>query len=290
MQRILVLVKQSFRNVISAIRMSAICTIVIIFVTTAFLYFGIRSYVDDSITKSAGDVEDYISQYISEEFAKQTIIKEPVIELKPDVVYERSVAKPYLFTNIQLDVEPILQYPELPTGCEVTALTTVLWYYGLDVDKSYLAAEFLPKGTVGEVGPSDAFLGNPASPHGYGCYAPVIKTTAEKYLSSLIWLQEDMTVQDITGTPLPELEQYIVDGIPVMIWASMDMVETRRNEGWNINGETVYWIYNEHCLVLIGFTETEYIFADPLNGIKSYEKELVNQRYGELGQQAVVIY
>lgn len=290
MQRFLILVKQSFRNVISAIRMSAICTIVIVFVTTVFLYFGLRSYIDESHATVMKDVEGYVSQYISEELAKQTIVKETVIELKPDVVYERSVAKPYFFSTIQLNIDPILQYPELPTGCEVTALTTVLWYYGLDVDKVYLAEEFLPKGTVGEVAPSDAFIGNPASPHGYGCYAPVIKTTAEKYLSSLIWLKEDMTVQDITGTPLNELEQYIVDGVPVLIWASMDMIETRRNEGWNINGETVYWIYNEHCLVLIGFTDTEYIFADPLNGIMSYEKGLVNQRYGELGQQAVVIY
>lgn len=290
MQQVLTVIKRSFRNVVSAVRMSAICTIIIVLITTIFLYFGVRSYIDDRITTSTGEVENYISQYMSEEIAKQTIVKETVVELKPDVVYERSVAKPYLFTTIQLDVEPVLQYPELPTGCEVTALTTVLWYYGLNVDKLYLAEKFLPKGTPGEVGLNDAFLGNPASPHGYGCYAPVIKVTAEKYLSSLIWLEEEMTVQDLTGTPLYELEQYIVDGIPVMIWASVNMVETRRNEGWDINGETVYWMYNEHCLVLIGFTETEYIFADPLNGIKSYEKELVNQRYGELGQQAVVIY
>lgn len=279
-------VKQLFRNILSAIRASTIGILIFILVDTAFLYGYLHTQFNHRDTVTL----DELRQCISDELAKQTIVKESVIELKPDIVYERSVTVPDAFKTIQLNVEPILQYPELPTGCEITALATVFGYYGFDVDKVYLAEEFLPKGNVGEVGPADAFIGNPASPHGYGCYAPVIKMAAEKYLTSLIWLKEDMYVEDITGTPLPELEQYIVDGTPVLIWASMDMVETRRNDGWDINGETVYWIYNEHCLVLIGFTETEYIFADPLNGIKSYEKGLVNQRYGELGQQAVVIY
>ena len=33
------------------------------------------------------------------------------------------------------DFEIIYQEPELPTGCEITALTMVLHYYGFDVDK-----------------------------------------------------------------------------------------------------------------------------------------------------------
>ncbi|MCM1220947.1 MAG: C39 family peptidase [Lachnospiraceae bacterium] len=284
------LVKQFYRNIRSTIYKSTlfiiVCINAVILIGVSCLLSDTRDYTDERLISSMEELKQYITDVISE----QTIVKETVIELKPDVVYERSVAEPVAFTTIQLNVEPILQYPELPTGCEVTALATVLNFYGLDVDKVYLANEFLPMGGVGEVGPMDAFIGNPQSPHSYGCYAPVIKTTAEKYLTSLIWLKEDMTVEDITGTPLNELDQYIVDGVPVIIWASMDMAETRRNEGWNINGETVYFMYNEHCLVLIGFTETEYIFADPLNGIKSYEKGLVNQRYGELGQQAVIIY
>lgn len=35
----------------------------------------------------------------------------------------------------RLDVECVLQNPELPTGCEITALTTVLNYLGYNVDK-----------------------------------------------------------------------------------------------------------------------------------------------------------
>lgn len=34
--------------------------------------------------------------------------------------------------------------PELPTGCEITALAMVLQYFGYEVDKTALAAEYLP--------------------------------------------------------------------------------------------------------------------------------------------------
>lgn len=46
-------------------------------------------------------------------------------------------------TNRQLNVDCILQNPELPTGCEVTALAIVLNYYGYGVDKCDLSDYYL---------------------------------------------------------------------------------------------------------------------------------------------------
>ena len=43
----------------------------------------------------------------------------------------------------------INQHPELPTGCEATALTMVLNYYGFGADKLDIADNYLPKGPVG---------------------------------------------------------------------------------------------------------------------------------------------
>ncbi|MDY3256762.1 MAG: C39 family peptidase, partial [Ruminococcus callidus] len=37
-------------------------------------------------------------------------------------------------TSHSINVEAVLQNPELPTGCEITSLTTVLNYWGYDVD------------------------------------------------------------------------------------------------------------------------------------------------------------
>ena len=49
-------------------------------------------------------------------------------------------------TGTQLtDFEIIEQYPELPTGCEITAMTMVLNYYGYNVDKVTMALDYMPK-------------------------------------------------------------------------------------------------------------------------------------------------
>ena len=51
----------------------------------------------------------------------------------------------------RLNVKCVLQNPELPTGCEITALTIVLNYLGYDVDKLTMADKYLDKGPVGKL-------------------------------------------------------------------------------------------------------------------------------------------
>ena len=43
------------------------------------------------------------------------------------------------------EIKNICQMPELPTGCEVTALTAALKFYGLDAEKEELAYTYLQK-------------------------------------------------------------------------------------------------------------------------------------------------
>ena len=64
-------------------------------------------------------------------------------------------------SNLKNTLNPICQYPELPTGCEVTALATVLQYYGFNADKCDLADNYLDKGPVGTVDFHTAFPGDP---------------------------------------------------------------------------------------------------------------------------------
>ena len=65
-------------------------------------------------------------------------------------------------------VPMLFQDPELPTGCEVTALAMVLQYYGFDTDKCELSDVYLPKGAVGETDFHYAFVGEPREQHSYG--------------------------------------------------------------------------------------------------------------------------
>ena len=96
----------------------------------------------------------------------------------------------------RLDVECVLQNPELPTGCEITALTTVLNYLGYNVDKLTMADYYLDKGKMGEVSPYKAFVGNPRDEDSCGAFAPVLVNSATKYLKSQ---RSYMNVYNITG-------------------------------------------------------------------------------------------
>ena len=47
-------------------------------------------------------------------------------------------------SQVELDAQPVLQNPELPTGCEVTTLTAALNYLGYPVDKLTMQTSISP--------------------------------------------------------------------------------------------------------------------------------------------------
>lgn len=192
--------------------------------------------------------------------------------------------------RVQLEAEPILQHPELPTGCEVTSLTMALRFAGYDVSKEELADQFLDKAPPGSVSYKSAFWGNPREAESFGCYAPVIVKAANKYLASQ---KSDKTATNLTGASLDDLLSEVRMGYPVIVWGSMYIdEEIVFSYGWEIEGETVTWPSNEHCMLLIGFDleNNAVIVCDPLNGIVSYDKSAFQRHYETLERQAIVIY
>lgn len=189
----------------------------------------------------------------------------------------------------KLDMLPILQYPELPTGCEITALTTVLNYYNCNVDKSYLAEYYLEQGNVGQTNPLDAFVGSPFSDEAYGCYSDVIVNAAQSYINDY---RTDLKVENISELDFPQLLNYVKKGQPVIFWTTMNLKKPYESTSWLIDGEKVQWYAYEHCMVLIGFDyDTDcYIVSDPLKGIVEYKKELMENRYNQIGKHAVLVY
>ncbi len=68
----------------------------------------------------------------------------------------------FLPSTVQLDVENILQNPELPNGCEITSAAIVLNYLGFDIDKVTLAENYLPMHIpYWEAGPRSRIHGQP---------------------------------------------------------------------------------------------------------------------------------
>ena len=186
------------------------------------------------------------------------------------------------------NITPISQYPSLPTGCEITALATVLNYYGYDVSKETLADDYLEKGNAWETDFREKFAGDPRSQYSYGCYASVIEKAANKYLAEK---NSPLSAIELKGYSFDELFKFTDRGIPVIIWTTIDLAQGYYTATWECtNGNTVTWYANEHCMVLVGRNGNTVYTADPTRGnIASYDKTLFEKRYKELFSQAVVI-
>lgn len=194
-----------------------------------------------------------------------------------------------------LSVPYISQKGILSTGCELVSAAMVLNYYGSDVSVEEVVAKTprsdLTKTKNGLTGnhPAQTFIGDPHSPDGFGCYAPVVVSVMNSFLSG-----SGKKAVDLTGTGIEELAYgYVAGGRPVVLWATMNMREPAPGKSWTLTGtgETFHWVAGEHCLVLVGFNKDSYYFNDPYdsNGLIAFGKNLVADRYEALGRQAVAV-
>lgn len=207
------------------------------------------------------------------------------------------VRKEYDNNSVYIDMENVLQLPELPVGCEITALTILLRYCGFDADKTDLASNYLPKGVNyrtedGKVYKDsffDYFIGDPFS-RGYGCFANAIEKAANAYIADH---GGGFTVKNISGAHPDVLYDYLAEGTPVLCWATDGMIEPEYYETWyDFNtGEQLDWYLNEHCFVLAGFNMSGDLVTlnDPMKGIIDYNINRFETRYEQMYRQAIVI-
>ena len=177
------------------------------------------------------------------------------------------------------------------TGCELVSGAMAMQYYGLDVTPQdlYDAIDKVPSpwGAEGKVSPNECFIGDPNLADGFGCYAKPLVTAMNRLMD------ERYHAVDISGTSLEDIERhYLQTGYPVILWATIHMSEPTAGSSWILQDGTQFqWIAGEHCLVLVGMDEECYYFNDPNveNDIIGYPKELVEERYQDLGKQAIII-
>lgn len=199
----------------------------------------------------------------------------------------------YLIQNFEV----VLQMPELPTGCEITAMTMVLNYYGYQADKMEMALEYLPTvsadlyyGEDGQLyGPdlNQYFVGDPCTSGGYICGPEAIITAANDYLAD-----EGSSFQavDLTGTSPTELYQLVREDTPIVVWITISMQPRRTPQGWYTEGnEYVDWSTNDHGAVLIGYSESTVTIADPIAGIVEYNRDAFEKVFASRGYQCVAL-
>lgn len=203
---------------------------------------------------------------------------------------QNAVPESYKITNVPI----IDQRAHFPSGCESTAAVMALRHAGVDITVADFVDKHLKKsfdftykdGQKYGPSPYEYFLGDPRSESAYGCMAPVI----ERALVSVLGGSDRVRVA--TGMTMEELcERYISNGIPVIVWATIEMTKATYTDSWILpDGSTYTWPNNEHCLVLTGYDDKRYYFNDPYSGrARSCLRDLGDQRYTDLGSQALVV-
>jgi uncharacterized protein YvpB len=151
--------------------------------------------------------------------------------------------------QVLLDVPAIDQGPELPTGCEATAVTMLLQYDGCDVNKLEIADE-MPRSTDDY---NEGFIGDPYSDDFSGPFYPTIFPPAFRDLV----IEHAGSFTDLTGCGLNGLIQTLDSGKPVVCWV------TQFGGG-------------AHAVCVTGYDEYFIYYNDPGDGSKNDNEEIAS--------------
>ncbi|KGL41914.1 C39 family peptidase [Paenilisteria newyorkensis] len=181
--------------------------------------------------------------YVSGNYLTTRVVK-PAVPPKP-------VAK------VLLNVPLIAQRPQLPTGCEIVAVTMMLKYKGANVEKTRLARE-MPKHASN---PNLGYVGNPFNRSGYTIYPPALMKLTKKYAGSAV---------NMTGAANVTLEKKLKSGRPVVAWTRM--------HGFSV-----------HAVTLTGYDGSYYYYNDPWTVKKNVRisKASFNSTWNALKKRAI---
>ena len=140
-------------------------------------------------------------------------------------------------STIILNAPIITQRPELPTGCEITAITMLLLYKGATVDKLTLAQEMPYHDSDFELG----YVGSPYDYTGQTIYPPALMALVSRYAGS---------ARDLSGSTLEDLRSSIDTNRPVVVWGS-------------------YAGLYLHSILVTGYDAYGFYYNDPWTGAKN---------------------
>ena len=158
-----------------------------------------------------------------------------------------------------LDVPAISQLPELPTGCEITAVAIMLNGYGIYANKITLANNMPYHGWD----PNQGYVGNPYTYSGWTIYPPALMNLVKSYAGS---------ATNLTGCSYSTLRAFLDQGKPVVVWTTM-------------HGFTV------HAICLTGYDSSGWYYNDPWTGGKNVwmSQSAFNSTWGSQSWRALSI-
>lgn len=207
----------------------------------------------------------------------------------PDYVMDYEIVKGhYVYKSVVIDIPMVYQKPELPNGCEITSLTSLMKFYDMGVTKLTME-KYLEKvpfsyenGTLYGVDPHLAFAGDPKKRDGWYCFeAPVIHA-ANQYFEE--WGVSKQAIKE------SDILKALNDGYPIQIWTTLDMSQIRYGSGWYLPDKTWYTaIKNLHSVVVYGYDDENFFVMDPLEGKLILNQTLVLKSFEEMGKRGLII-
>ena len=175
--------------------------------------------------------------------------------------------------QVLLDVPLENQFdaPALENGCEVTALSMLLSFYGYDTTKNQLAEQlnyvpvFNADGTHGD--PNEGFVGEiSGGDWAMGVYVPPIAALAQEIV------QMDYHTEAKTEAKLKDIKSALQDGKPVWTSVTIDFEVPDENDfvTWTTNNGEVQVTPLIHSCVVTGFDDQLIYVNDPY-GTKNRE-------------------
>ena len=141
--------------------------------------------------------------------------------------------------------------------------------------------DYRKNGTLYGGDPEVEFVGDPRLKSGYGVYEKPIIDVAENFKNG---------IKNITGSNLDSILKIVSNGIPVQVWASINLRNTYVCAKWKSTSTNRYveWKCGLHSLVIIGYTYDKIITSDPYTGnIEYYSKTQFEKMYNTYGKRAI---
>ncbi|MHA8111339.1 C39 family peptidase [Lactobacillaceae bacterium Melli_B4] len=162
-------------------------------------------------------------------------------------------------TAFKLNGVPLIsQLPQLPTGCEITAVTMMVNYAtGKKYSKTYMANR-MPRSS----NPNKGFVGNPYSKSGWYIYPPALMKLVKHYTGSSV---------NLTGKSVSYLKNYIQKHQrPIVMYVA------------NVDG------FPNHALTVTGFTKDRIYYNDPwTNKRTSMNIKSITIHHNDDGKRAI---
>jgi uncharacterized protein YvpB len=233
---------------------------------------------ETGVTKyNANDVEVYPQKGV----AQQTIVPSitPVVKVRK--------------ASAMINAPVISQYPELPSGCEITTLAMMLQFYGINKSKLDLLPDMKYDKTPVKMDNNNNIIywGNPnlgfvgditGRKKGFGIYHSALMELLKKYIPTAI---------DLTGKSFEVLEDKIAEGIPVVVWTTINYQESVDWLEWETSIGPIRTTFSEHAVLLVGYDKDNIYVNDPISGLSQVKvKKALFIRTWEMMEKQAISY